>query len=315
MNTYRRLLVTGADGFLAHHILPVLKRHLYADIITVSRAQYDLTMPNEPERMIRDTTPDCIIHLAGKSGGIVDNRKHPAAYFYDNLAMNLHTLDAACKLGVKKMVTFMGGCSYPATALSPIDEAQMWSGYPQKESAGYSVAKKMLITQSWAYRAEYGFNSIVLIPGNVYGEWDNFRLEKAHVIPALIRRFIEAGEAGETEVTALGSGRPVRDFVYAGDVAETIPWFIENYDTSEPINISAGNRIAIRELTDLIRQSTGFDGTVLWDTSQPDGQIEKIFDVTKLNASGLTCNTSLEEGVTRTVEWYKEARKTGKARL
>jgi GDP-L-fucose synthase len=209
----------------------------------------------------------------------------------------------------------MGGCSYPSDAKSPIGEDQMWNGYPQIESAGYSVAKKMLIPQSWAYRVQHHFNSIVLIPGNVYGEWDNFNLEESHVIPALIRKYIEAQERGDKTITAFGTGRPTRDFVYAGDVAATIPWFIKNYDSSEPVNISAGRRISIRELAETVKKATGFAGEIVWDTTKPDGQIDKIFDVSRLNALGLSCNTTLEEGLRRTAQWFLRARQEGTVRL
>jgi GDP-L-fucose synthase len=191
----------------------------------------------------------------------------------------------------------------------------MWNGYPQIESAGYSVAKKMLLTQSWAYRVQHGFNSIVLIPGNVYGEYDNFRLEEAHVIPALIRKYVEAQERGDATITAFGSGRPTRDFVYAADVAATVPWFVRHYDSSEPVNISAGRRISIRELAETVKATTGFTGDIVWDAAQPDGQIDKIFDVTRLNALGLSCDTPLKEGLSRTVEWFRKARQEGTVRL
>jgi GDP-L-fucose synthase len=191
----------------------------------------------------------------------------------------------------------------------------MWNGYPQPESAGYSVAKKRLLVQSWAYRRQHGFNSVVLIPGNVYGEWDNFNLTQAHVIPALLRKYQEAKERGDSEIVAFGTGRPTRDFVYAGDVAATVPWFLANYDSSEPVNISSGTRISIRELAETMRTVTGFAGRIVWDTTQPDGQMDKIFDVTRLHRLGLVCPTPLEDGLRRTLAWFLEARRQGEARL
>lgn len=312
---FRRILVTGATGFLGHHIVPVLREHFRAEIVAVGSRDYDLLQPGAPERMMRDVNPDCVVHLAAKSGGILDNKERPADYFYTNLVINTHTFHAAFRHGVKKFVTFIGGCSYPAHAVSPISEDQMWNGYPQIESAGYSVAKKMLLTQSWAYRVQHGFNSIVLIPGNVYGEWDNFNFQQAHVIPALIRRYIEAQERGDPFVTNFGTGRPTRDFVYAGDVARLIPWFILNYDSSEPVNISTGTRISIRELAETVKKVTGYTGEIRWDTSKPDGQMDKIFDVTRLRQLGLSCPTPLEQGLQRTVAWFREARRTGNVRL
>jgi GDP-L-fucose synthase len=313
---FQRILVTGSTGFLGHHLLPRLRDTFpSAEIVAVGRRDYDLTAPGAPAAMLAKYRPDCVVHLAAKSGGIGLNRRCPADLYYANLAMNLHTLHESWKAGVKKFIGFMGGCSYPAHARSPIGEDQMWNGYPQMESAGYSVAKKALLTQSWAYRVQYGFNSLVLIPGNVYGEWDNFNLEESHVIPALVRKYIEAKERGQATMTAFGTGRPTRDFVYAGDVAAAIPWFIRNYDSSEPINISAGRRISIRELAETVKKTTGFPGEIVWDTSQPDGQMDKIFDVTKLNALGLQCPTPLDEGLRRTVAWFLEARQKGDVRL
>ena len=313
---FRRILVTGANGFLGHHITHALTAAFpSAVIIPVGRKAYDLLEPGIPQRMLRDIQPDCVIHLAAKSGGITDNRKRPADYFYENLAMNTAVFHESYKAGVRKFLTLMGGCSYPAKAISPIGEEQMWNGFPQEESAGYSVAKKMLLVQSWAYRRQYGFNSVVLIPGNVYGEWDNFNLTQAHVIPALIRKYLEAKERGAAEVVAFGTGRPTRDFVYAGDVAAVIPWFLANYNSSDPVNISTGTRVSIRELTDTIRSATGYIGKITWDTSQPDGQMDKIFDPDRLNRLGLSCRTTLESGIRKTLAWFLSARESSEVRL
>ncbi len=313
---FQRILVTGAYGFLGHHIVPALKSAFPSStILCVGRKDYDLLEPGVPQRMFRETEPDCVVHLAAKSGGIGDNRQRPADYFYENLAMNTAVFHEAFKVGVKKFLTLMGGCSYPSTASSPIGEDQMWNGFPQKESAGYSVAKKMLLVQSWAYRQQHGFNSVVLIPGNVYGEWDNFNLTQSHVIPALLRKYLEAKDRGAPEIIAFGTGGPTRDFVYAGDVAATIPWFLANYDSSEPVNISTGSRVSIRELAETIKRVTGFPGQITWDSSQPDGQMDKIFDSTRLHNLGLTCPTPLEDGLRRTLSWFIKARDQGTVRL
>lgn len=313
---FKKILVTGAHGFLGHHIVPVLQQAFPdADVVGVGRQDYELMDPDAVRRMFRDVQPDCVVHLAGKSGGIVDNRQRPADYFYKNLAMNTAVLHEAFCAGVKKLLTLMGGCSYPARSLSPIGEDQMWNGFPQIDSAGYSVAKKMLLVQSWAYRQQHGFNSVVLVPGNVYGEWDNFNLTQAHVIPALLRKYLEAEERGQSEIIAFGTGRPTRDFVCAGDVAATIPWFLNHYDSSEPVNISSGTRITIKELAETIKAVTGFKGRITWDTTQPDGQMDKIYDVTKLHALGLNCPTALRTGLERTLAWFLRARAEGKVRL
>ena len=313
--SFQRILVTGANGFLGHHTVPLLRKAFAAELVTVGRSDYDLLIPSEVERMFAEVQPDCVVHMAAKSGGIVDNKKRPADYFYENSVMNLHVLHTAFKAGVSKLLTFMGGCSYPAKATSPIGEDQMWNGLAQIESAGYSMAKKMLLIQSWAYRVQHGFNSVVLIPGNLYGEWDNFNLEQSHVIPALIRKYIEARDRGEATMTALGTGKPTRDFVYAGDVAATIPWFLANYDSSDPVNISSGTRTSIRELAESVKAVTGFEGEIVWDTSKPDGQMDKIFDVSRLKSLGLSCDTPLREGLKRTAEWFDRARHEGIVRL
>ncbi len=300
---------------MGHHIVPLIREEFAAEVYTPAHAQYNLLDSQATFRLLRDFRPDCVVHLAAKSGGIIDNQQRPADYFHQNMSMNLHVFEAAQQSGVQKLITFMGGCSYPSDAKSPIDEGQMWRGFPQIESAGYSVAKKTLLVQSWAYRKQYGLNSIVLIPGNVYGEWDNFNLQESHVIPALIRKYVDATERGDAEITAFGSGRPTRDFVYAGDVAATVPWLMANYDSSEPVNISSGTRTSIRELAETIRQVTGYEGRIEWDTSKPDGQIDKIFSVDRLRQLGLSCPTSLEEGLRKTTDWFIKARKERTVRL
>ncbi len=249
--------------------------------------------------------PEVLVHMAGYVGGIGANRAYPADFFYRNLLMMALAFQGAAEFGVRKLIYPMGGCSYPASAVSPIGEDQMWSGYPQAESAAYSSAKKMGIVASEAYRAQYGLSSAVIVPGNMYGEYDNFSREQSHVIPALIRRFVEARLSGAREIVCWGTGRPVRDFVYAGDVARTIPYFIEHHDSSEPVNISSGVRTSIRELAELIRELTGFAGEITWDPSKPDGQMVKVFDVTRMKRLGLSCETPLRAGLERTIRWFE----------
>ncbi len=313
---FQRILVTGATGFMGHHVVAAL-RGAFGDaaILAVGSRDADLLRPGEPDRLLRETRPDGVVHLAAKSGGILANREQPADFFYENVVMNTHVFEAAFRHGAKKFLTFMGGCSYPARAVSPIGEGQMWEGFPQMESAGYSMAKKMNLVQSWAYRVQHGFNSVVLIPGNVYGEWDNFNEREAHAVPALIRRCVEARERNAPRIAVWGSGRPVRDFVYAGDVAALVPWFLEHYDSSEPVNLSTGRGISIRELAGILCRLAGYAGGIAWDETKPDGQMEKIFDVSRLRGLGLSCPTPLEEGLRRTLDWFLAARKDGTVRL
>lgn len=314
-HSFKRILVTGASGFLGHHVVSALQQQTEAEIVPVRRSDYDLLEPDQAKRMLTDIQPDAVVHLAAKVGGIIANKAYPADFFYENNVINTHTFEACYRGGVQKLVTFMGGCSYPSTAISPIDEGQMWAGYPQPESAPYSIAKKLLLVQSASYRQQHGFNSIVLIPGNLYGEFDNFNWEYAHVIPAMIRRFIEAKEGQKDSLTCYGSGAPTRDFVYATDVGQLVPWFLANYHSSEPVNISSGRRITIRELAETVRHVTGYEGSIDWDTSKPDGQMDKIFSVERLRGLGLSCDTSLEEGLRQTADWFIAARARDEVRI
>ena len=252
--------------------------------------------------------------MAAKSGGIITNIKRPAEFFYENVVMNTHMLHDAQQAGVKKFVTFMGGCSYPSDARSPIDESQMWAGYPQIESAGYSVAKKMLLTQSWAYRVQHGFNSIVLSPGNVYGEWDNFNLEEAHVIPARIRKYMEAQERQAPPSRHSAPANPPAILSMPG---MSWPPSLGLFKIITAANPSTSPRAAsFHSRAGRNRQKvTGFAGEIVWDATKPDGQMDKIFDVTRLHSLGLSCDTSLEDGLRRTTDWFRQARERGEVRL
>lgn len=302
-----KIVVTGSNGFLGNHLMPVIRQR-YGDkhVKGLSSCDYDLLQPRLVEQMIETLKPEVIIHLAAYSGGIGANKAYPADFFYRNMLFVSLMFEAAARHRVKKLIYPMGGCSYPAMATSPISEDQMWNGYPQQESAGYSVAKKMGIVASRSYRQQYGLNSVVLVPGNLYGEYDNFRNDESHVVPAMIRRYYETKLRGDREIVMWGDGAPVRDFVYAGDVARVIPWFIENHDDSEPINVSSGTTTSIRELATTIKEKMNWDGEIRWDTNKPNGQMVKIFDVKKLNELGLYCNTPLAEGLDRTTRWFSK---------
>lgn len=304
MSKHSKIIVTGATGFLGRHLMPVLvERYGENNVVGLSRRDYDLIDPIAVRRMFTEQRPDILVHLAAYVGGIGANRAYPADFFYRNIILTSNVFQAASEFKIQKMLFTMGGCSFPATAVSPIDEGQMWNGYPQPDSASYSVAKKMGLVASAAYRQQYGLNSVVLIPGNMYGEFDNFRVDESHVVPAMIRRYYEARRSGTDEVVMWGTGKPERDFVYAGDVASVFPYFIEHYDSSEPINISSGTRTSIRELAETIRDQVGYEGKIVWDATKPDGQMVKIFDVQRMQGLGLSCPTGLSDGLARTIAW------------
>jgi GDP-L-fucose synthase len=302
------ILVTGATGFLGMNSVPVLKnRYPASKIVTVSSREFDLRRVDHCKKMFDTIRPTIVVHFAAKVGGILANKKYPVEFFNDNILINTNVFKCAFEAGVKKFVTAMGGCSYPSTAKSPISEEQMWNGFPQKESAAYSTAKKMVLIQSAAYREQYGFNSAVMIPGNVYGEYDNYSLENSHVIPAMIRKFWEAKRDGKTPVPLFGTGNPQRDFVYARDVAATLPFFIEKYDSSDPVNISSGVSTRIKDLAAMVAEFVGYKGELQWDTSKPDGQMVKIFHTRRMRELGLECKTTLAEGLRNTIRWFEES--------
>jgi GDP-L-fucose synthase len=300
----QRFVVTGSTGFLGRHLMPVLQKCYPNDIVIgLSSKDYNLMDPYQVHKLFEDQNVDVLIHLAAYSGGIGANKQFPADFYYRNTLLTALVFQEAALHHVKKLLYPMGGCAYPADAKSPIDEEQMWKGFPQMESAGYSSAKKMGIVASMSYRQQYGLNSAVLIPGNMYGEYDNFRSNESHVVPAMVRRYFEMQNQSADEIVMWGTGEPVRDFVYAGDVAAVFPYFIENYDSSEPVNISSGTTTSIRELAETIGELVHFRGKITWDTSKPNGQMIKIFDVKRMLGLGLQCPTSLYAGLENTIRW------------
>lgn len=300
-----KTLITGASGFLGRHTLPVLQDAYGADnVVAVSSKDYDLMQPAEVDRLLSEVKPEVVVHYAAYSGGIGANRTYPADFYFRNTVLTALMFDAAARHKVKKLIYPMGGCSYPAKATSPIDETQLWNGFPQPESAPYSTAKMMGTVAATSYRKQYGLDAVVIIPGNMYGEYDNFHPLDSHVVPAMVRRYYEAMLTGAEEVVMWGTGLPERDFVYAADVARTIPYFIEQHHASEPVNISSGTRTSIRELAETIADLTGFKGVIRWDADKPDGQMVKIFDTARMKGLGLSCDTSLREGLTRTIDWF-----------
>lgn len=299
------IVITGASGFLGTHVTEVFRTQATHKIVPLSSSDYDLRDPQQVERMFTELRPDYVVHLAAKSGGILSNKRYPATYFHENILLLTHMFDAASRHTVKRLLVPMGGCSYPADARSPIDEEQMWAGYPQPESAGYSIAKKMALVLSSAYQRQHGLDSVVVVPGNLYGEYDNYNLDESHVIPAMVRKFYEAKKRGDASIIFWGTGAPTRDFVYARDVADLFPYFLLEYNGDSPVNISSGTSISIKELVERTASAVGFAGQIKWDTSFPDGQMVKIFSVEKLHSLGKSCPTPLEDGLRRTIEWFQ----------
>ncbi len=311
-----RIVLTGATGFLGSHTLPVLEeRYGKENVVGLSSRDYDLTSPGDVLRMFEERRPDVLVHFAAYVGGIGANASLPADFFYVNNLLTSLAFEHAAKRGIRKLVYPVGGCCYPHTAPSPIAEEQMWNGYPQAESAGYAMAKKVGLVAGASYREQHGLNSAIIVPGNMYGEHDNYSLADSHVIPATVRRMYEAERDGLPHVSMWGSGGARRDFVYAGDVAATIPFFIDGYDSPECINISTGTTTSIRELARTVADLVGYGGEIRWDATKPDGQMEKIFDTARMRRAGLECPTSLREGLRRTVRWFSDNYGSGRVRL
>ncbi len=303
----RRVCVTGGAGFLGRFILAELRRRGASEIFVPTIEKYDLVDPASIDRMLADSRPDVIIHLAAKVGGIGANRAHPAEFFYDNLMMGVQLMHRAWQTGVGKFVAIGTVCAYPKFTPVPFREDDLWNGYPEETNAPYGLAKKMLLVQAQTYREQYGYDAIFLLPVNLYGPWDNFNLETSHVIPAMIRKFIEAQQAGRDEVTLWGDGSPTREFIYAADAAEGIVRAAEAYSGPLPVNIGSGNEISIHDLAGLISRLTGFNGRIVWDTSKPNGQPRRGLDTSRArDLFGFTARTSFEDGLRETIAWYRE---------
>jgi GDP-L-fucose synthase len=304
LDKHSKILVTGGTGFVGTNLVAMMKER-GLNPITPSRKDYDLLEQSQARAMLKDIQPQLVFHLAGLVGGILGNRERPGDFHYENAFMGEVMLHESFKAGVAKYITVMGGCSYPADAPNPIKETSLFYGYPQELTAPYSIAKAMNAVQAAAYREQYGFNSVVLVPGNMYGPHDNYDLQRSHVIPALIRRYYEAARDKKSEVIAWGTGRPIRDFVYVRDICEALLIAAEKYNDSKLINVSSGKPITVKELTEKIAAIAGYTGTVNWDTSKPDAQKEKLFDVTRLRELlGYQCPTTLDAGLKQTYDWF-----------
>jgi GDP-L-fucose synthase len=303
--TGKRVVVTGGAGFLGGFLVEALRRRGATEVVVPRSRDYDLADRAACARLLAETRPDLVFHLAAKVGGIGANRDNPGLFLFENAIMGLQLLEEVRLQRIAKTVIAGTICAYPKFAPVPFREDDLWNGYPEETNAPYGVAKRLLLVQSQAYREQYGVNSIVLFPVNLYGPRDNFDLRTSHVIPALIRKCITARDAGEPEVVLWGDGSPTREFIYVEDAAEGMILAAERYDSSDPVNIGTGHEIAIRDLAALVAEATGFTGRFVWDTAQPNGQPRRRLDVSRARERfGFVAPTSLADGLARTVAWY-----------
>jgi len=304
-----RILITGGSGFVGSAVIEKLKEHGYSSCFAPTHQQYDLNREDHVQRIYEDIKPTVVIHCAGKVGGVAANIKAPGQFFYDNIRMNIFTTHYAYLNKVKKFVALLPGCSYPDNPPSSphFKEEDYWAGFPEKSSYAYSLARKMLAIQNMAYNQEYGFKAVNLIPSNLYGLRDNFSLQDAHVVPALVRKFIEAVDQKKDSVPLWGTGKASRDFLYIEDCAEDVVSALEKVEDPEPINIGAGFYYTIREMAEKLADITGFKGELKWDTSKPEGQSHRAYDLSRQEQFlGIRKRTGLEEGLRKTVQWYRE---------
>lgn len=321
----KRVIVTGGAGFLGNFVVEKLKRRGAKEIIVPRIEEYDLTEIESINRLFDNLNISktkrpgsklnvkrsnvIIIHLAALVGGIEANRKRPADYFYTNLMMGTQLMHEAWQRGIDKFVAIGTICAYPKFTPLPFKEENLWDGYPEETNAPYGLAKKMLLVQAQVYREQYDFNAVYLLPVNLYGPGDNFDLQTSHVIPALIRKCIEAQDRGDDQIIVWGDGSPTREFLYVEDAAEGILLSAEHYDGSEPVNLGSGQEISIKDLVQTISRLTGFTGELVWDTSKPNGQPRRVLDTTRAEQYfGFHAQTDFEEGLSRTIEWYKDRR-------
>ena len=310
---HRRIVVTGGAGFLGHFVLEGLRRRGCPNILVPTIEEYDLVKAADIERMYETMRPDVVIHLAAVVGGIGANRKHPGEFFYKNLMMGVQLIEQGRLRGIEKFVAIGTVCAYPKFTPVPFKEDDLWIGYPEETNAPYGLAKKMLLVQSQAYRQEYGFNSIFLLPVNLYGPRDNFDPASSHVIPALIKKCVDAIDFGADSIECWGTGSASREFIYAADAAEGILLATEHYNKPEAVNIGSGFEITIRDLAEKIAKLTGFTGQIRWNPNQPDGQPRRGLDTSRAKREfGFVAKTNFDDGLKATIEWYRQTTKGGR---
>ena len=305
---HKKVTVTGGAGFLGRFVIEKLQAFEGVEVFVPRSRDYDLVEKDGIVRMLSDSKPDLVIHLAAVVGGIGHNQKNPGKFFYDNLMMGAQLIEQSRLAGVKKFLATGTVCAYPKFTPVPFKEDDLWNGYPEETNAPYGLAKKMILVQSQAYRDQYGFNSIFILPANLYGPGDNFDLETSHVIPALIRKCVEARHTGAEYIEVWGSGSASRDFLYVEDCAEGIVKAAAHYDEGDPVNLGNGREITIKELVEIIARLASFEGEIRWQSEKPDGQPRRQLDTTRaFERFGFRAQTSLEEGLRQTIDWYETA--------
>lgn len=302
----KRICVTGGGGFLGRCVVAQLKERDYQNTFVVRQRDYNLVRGEDVERLYNEVKPQVVIHVAATVGGIGANAENPGRFFYDNIMMGVQLMEGARVHGIEKFVQIGTICSYPKFTPVPFHEDELWNGYPEETNAPYGIAKKALLVQAQAYRDQYGLNAIYLLPVNLYGPGDNFNLGTSHVIPALIKKFVDAAESGARQVEVWGTGAATREFLYVEDAAEGIVLATEKYDGREPVNLGTGLEMSIRDLASVIAEESGFTGDIVWDTTKPDGQLRRALDITRAAESfGFRARTDFVQGLRQTIEWYR----------